>query len=79
MSINVLVANKMQINILVGTGQGVRLFSQRIYEVNVLENQLAPLVLIDLNSTDEMIHQPVQYSIVGTDHRGELSLWLKLN
>lgn len=59
-----------EINILVGTGQGVRLFAQRLYEVSVLENQLAPLVLIDLNCTDEMIHQPVQYSIVGTDHRG---------
>lgn len=59
-----------EINILVGTGQGVRLFSQRVYEVGVLENQLAPLVLLDLNSTDEMIHQPVQYSIVGSDHRG---------
>jgi len=59
-----------EINILVGTGQGVRLFAQRVYEVSVLENQLAPLVLVDLNCTDEMIHQPVQYSIVGTDHRG---------
>lgn len=59
-----------EINILVGTGQGVRLFSQRLYEVSVLENQLAPLVILDVNSTDEMIHQPVHYSIVGSDHRG---------
>lgn len=59
-----------EINILVGTGQGVRLFAQRVYEVSILENQLAPLVLIDLNCTDEMIHQPVQYSIVGSNHRG---------
>lgn len=59
-----------EINILVGTGQGVRLFSQRVYEVSVLENQLSPLLLIDLNCTDEMIHQPVAYSIVGSDHRG---------
>lgn len=59
-----------EINILVGTGQGVRLFAQRVYEVSLLENQLAPLVLIDLNCTDEMIHQPVQYSIVGSNHRG---------
>lgn len=59
-----------EINILVGTGQGVRLFAQRVYDVSVLENQLAPLVLIDLNCTDEMIHQPVQYSIVGSNHRG---------
>ncbi|KAG9511249.1 Cadherin-89D, partial [Fragariocoptes setiger] len=59
-----------ELNILVGTGQGVRLFAKRVYEVSVLENQLAPLMLIDLNATDEIIHQPVHYSIVGSDYRG---------
>ncbi|RWS16902.1 protocadherin Fat 4-like protein, partial [Dinothrombium tinctorium] len=54
-----------EINILVGTGQGVRLFPQRVYEVSVLENQLSPLLLIDLNSTDEISHRLVHYSIVG--------------
>lgn len=60
----------MQINIIIGTGQGVRLFPQRLYEVSVAENQLAPLLLIDLNSTDEISHRPTHYSIVGTDYRG---------
>ncbi|RWS30694.1 protocadherin Fat 4-like protein, partial [Leptotrombidium deliense] len=59
-----------EINIIVGTGQGVRLFPQRLYEVSVLENQLSPLLLIDLNSTDEISHRTVHYSIVGTDYRG---------
>ena len=53
-----------------GTGQGVRLFPQRVYEVSVMENQLTPLQLIDLNSTDEIAHKPSHYSIVGTDYRG---------
>ncbi|CAG2110072.1 unnamed protein product, partial [Medioppia subpectinata] len=58
------------VNIVVGTGQGVRLFPQRVYEVSVMENQLTPLQLIDLNSTDEIAHRTSHYSIVGTDYRG---------
>lgn len=54
-----------------GTGQGVRLFPQRVYEVSVMENQLTPLQLIDLNSTDEIAHKLSHYSIVGTDYRGQ--------
>lgn len=61
-----------EVNIIVGTGQGVRLFPQRIYEVTVSENQLAPLILIDLNCTDEIAHRTPLYSIVGgSDHRGK--------
>lgn len=60
-----------EVNIIVGTGQGVRLFPQRIYEVTVSENQLAPLLLIDLNCTDEIAHRTPLYSIVGSDYRGK--------
>lgn len=60
-----------EVNIIVGTGQGVRLFPQRIYEVTVSENQLAPLLLIDLNCTDEIAHRTPLYSIVGADYRGK--------
>lgn len=59
-----------EVNIIVGTGQGVRLFTQRFYEVTVSENQLAPLLLIDLNSTDEISHRTPHYSIVGSDYNG---------
>ena len=58
-----------EVNIIVGTGQGVRLFPQRFYEVTVSENQLAPLLLIDLNSTDEISHRTPHYSIVGNDYK----------
>jgi len=34
------------------------------------ENQLAPQLLIDLNSTDELAHKAVHYTIVGTDYKG---------
>lgn len=61
----------MQVNIIVGTGQGVRLFPHRVYEVTVSENQLAPLLLIDLNSTDEITHRQPHYSIVGNDFKGK--------
>lgn len=60
-----------QVNIIIGTGQGVRLFPQRFYEVTVSENQLAPLLLIDLNSTDEIAHRTPHYSIVGSDYKGK--------
>ncbi|XP_054156169.1 protocadherin Fat 4-like isoform X2 [Oppia nitens] len=63
-------SDSTEVNIIVGTGQGVRLFPQRLYEVSVMENQLTPLQLIDLNSTDELAHRPTHYSIVGTDYRG---------
>lgn len=62
---------QFQINIIVGTGQGVRLFPKRLYKVSILENQVAPVNLLDLNSTDEISHRPVHYSIVGTDYKGE--------
>lgn len=59
-----------EVNIIVGTGQGVRLFPQRFYEVTVSENQLAPLLLLDLNSTEELAHRTPHYSIVGNDYSG---------
>jgi len=59
-----------EVNIIIGTGQGVRLFPQRFYEVTVSENQLAPLLLLDLNSTDELAHRTPHYSIVGNDYSG---------
>jgi len=59
-----------EVNIIIGTGQGVRLFPQRFYEVTVSENQLAPLLLIDLNSTDEISHRTPHYSLVGNDYKG---------
>lgn len=57
-----------ELNVFVGTGQGVRLFSERIYKVSIYENQLAPSLLIDLNSTNEIIHRPVYYSLIGTSY-----------
>lgn len=57
-----------ELNVFVGTGQGVRLFSERIYKVSIYENQLAPSLLIDLNSTNEIIHRPVYYSLIGTNY-----------
>lgn len=57
-----------EVNIIVGTGQGVRLFPTRFSEVTVSENQLAPLLLIDLNSTDEISHRTPHYVIVGNDY-----------
>jgi len=57
-----------EINVFIGTGQGVRLFSERIYKVSIYENQLAPSLLIDLNSTNEIIHRPVYYSLIGTNY-----------
>lgn len=63
----------IQVNIIVGTGHGVRLFPNRLYEVTVFENRLAPLVILDLNATDEIAHKPVLYSIVGHDYNGKLS------
>ncbi|CAL1272163.1 unnamed protein product [Larinioides sclopetarius] len=59
-----------EVNIIVGTGHGVRLFPSRLYEVTVFENRLAPLVVLDLNATDEIAHKPVLYSIVGHDYNG---------
>lgn len=59
-----------EVNIIVGTGQGVRLFPQRFYEVTISENQLAPLLLIDLNSTDEISHRTPHYTLVGNDYKG---------
>ncbi|XP_064457801.1 protocadherin Fat 3-like [Ornithodoros turicata] len=59
-----------EVNIIVGSGQGVRLFPLRLYEVLVFENQLAPQVVLDLNATDEISHRPVDYSIVGKDYNG---------
>ncbi|GIY14258.1 protocadherin-23 [Caerostris extrusa] len=53
----------------IGTGHGVRLFPSRLYEVTVFENRLAPLVVLDLNATDEIAHKPVLYSIVGHDYK----------
>lgn len=35
-----------------------------------MENQLAPKLLIDLNSTDEISHKPSHYTIVGNDFKG---------
>ncbi|UYV72305.1 hypothetical protein LAZ67_9002567 [Cordylochernes scorpioides] len=64
-----------QVNIIVGTGQGVRLFPSRVYEVTVFENQLSPRVIVDLNSTEELARRPVHYTIVGGhDYRGLFSL-----
>ena len=63
-----------ELNIIVGTGQGVRLFPQRLYEVTVSENQLAPLLLIDLNTTEEISHRTPHYKIVGTDHGGKYQI-----
>jgi hypothetical protein len=59
-----------EVNIIVGTGQGVRLFPSRFSEVTVSENQLAPLLLIDLNCTDEISHRTPHYVIVGNDYSG---------
>ncbi|KAG0424080.1 hypothetical protein HPB47_000170 [Ixodes persulcatus] len=59
-----------QVNIIIGSGQGVRLFPLRMYDVLVFENQLAPQVVLDLNATDEIAHRPVQYTIVGNNYNG---------
>ena len=61
-------ADTAELNVFIGTGQGVRLFSERIYKVSIYENQLAPSLLIDLNSTNEIIHRPVYYSLIGTNY-----------
>lgn len=58
-----------------GTGQGVRLFPQRLYEVTVKENQLTPILLIDLNSTDEIARKSPHYRIVGSDYRGIFNIF----
>ncbi|KAI2804340.1 hypothetical protein BLOT_003322, partial [Blomia tropicalis] len=63
-----------EVNIIVGTGQGVRLFPQRLYEVSVKENQLTPTLLIDLNSTDEIARKSSYYRIVGSDYRGTFKI-----
>nr|XP_046916120.1 protocadherin Fat 4-like isoform X2 [Dermatophagoides farinae] len=63
-----------EVNIIVGTGQGVRLFPQRLYEVSVKENQLTPILLIDLNSTDEIARKSPHYRIVGSDYRGTFKI-----
>lgn len=42
------------------------------------ENQLAPLLLIDLNSTDEISHRTPHYSIVGSDFKGTACHTLKV-
>ncbi|EEC18238.1 cadherin-repeats domain-containing protein [Ixodes scapularis] len=59
-----------EVNIIIGSGQGVRLFPLRMYDVLVFENQLAPQVVLDLNATDEIAHRPVQYTIVGNNYNG---------
>lgn len=61
-------SDSAELNVFIGTGQGVRLFSERIYKVSIYENQLAPSLLIDLNSTNEIIHRPVYYSLIGTNY-----------
>lgn len=61
-------SDSAELNVFIGTGQGVRLFSERIYKVAIYENQLAPSLLIDLNSTNEIIHRPVYYSLIGTNY-----------
>jgi len=63
-----------EVNIIVGTGQGVRLFPQRLYEVSVKENQLSPILLIDLNSTEEIARKSAFYRIVGSDYRGTFKI-----
>ncbi|XP_013791225.1 protein dachsous-like, partial [Limulus polyphemus] len=60
-------SDKTQLNIIVGTGTGVRLFSSRLYEISVQENQVAPLLVLDLNTTKEIAHKPVKYSISEQD------------
>lgn len=62
-----------ELNVFVGTGQGVRLFSERIYKVSIYENQL-PGILIDLNSTNEIIHRPVYYTLIGTNYDSLFSI-----
>lgn len=59
-----------EVNIIIGSGQGVRLFPLRMYDVLVFENQLAPQVILDLNATEEIAHRPVQYAIVGNNYNG---------
>jgi hypothetical protein len=59
-----------ELNIFVGTGQGVRLFASRSYHVSIAENQLAPSLLIDLNCTHELIQRQVRYSLLGTSYDG---------
>ncbi|OQR76891.1 protocadherin Fat 4-like [Tropilaelaps mercedesae] len=65
-----------EINVIVGSGQGVRLFPLRMYDVLVFENQLAPQVILDLNATDEIAHRQVEYRIVGGngDYNGLFSI-----
>ena len=63
-----------EVNIIVGSGQGVRLFPLRMYEVLVFENQLAPQVILDLNATDEIAHRAVEYQIVGNKYNGLFSI-----
>ncbi|XP_013781091.1 cadherin-89D-like, partial [Limulus polyphemus] len=62
--------DKTELNIIVGAGTGVRLFPSRLYEVTVQENKVAPLPVLDLNTTDEIAQKPVQYSIVEQDING---------
>lgn len=71
-------SDSAEVNIIVGTGQGVRLFPQRLYEVSVKENSLTPTLLIDLNSTDEIARKSSFYRIVGSDYRGKLCTWKQL-
>lgn len=61
-------SDSTEVNIIVGTGQGVRMFPTRLYEVTVFENQLAPMIILDLNSTDEISQHSVRYTIVGHNY-----------
>ncbi|XP_022236339.1 cadherin EGF LAG seven-pass G-type receptor 2-like, partial [Limulus polyphemus] len=63
-------SDKTELNIIVGAGTGVRLFSSRLYEVTVEENQVAPLPVLDLNTTDEIAYKPVRYGISEQDVDG---------
>lgn len=63
-----------EVNIIVGTGQGVRLFPHRLYEVNVRENSLTPQLLIDLNSTDEIARKSSHYRLIGSDYKGTFKI-----
>lgn len=56
---------------MIGTGQGLRMFSKRHYEVTLMENTPSPALVFDFDALDEVGNKMVEYSIVRNDYRGK--------
>ncbi|GAB6027814.1 hypothetical protein CHUAL_002044 [Chamberlinius hualienensis] len=62
--------DRTMVNIIVGSGQGLRMFAKRHYEVTLLENKPAPTFVFDMNATGDVSHKVVDYKIVGNTYGG---------